>query len=83
MRGKITVRSVADLVAKENKEVTLRDSVLAGFEVRARPGWRMPDSRSRNGRQRAYTRWRTRTRIGSAHHGAIDPGKEAGRRLHE
>jgi hypothetical protein len=38
MRGKITIRSVASLVAAGGKEVTLRDAVLSGFEVRARAG---------------------------------------------
>src|SRR6266446_3534485 len=38
MRGKITIRTVAALVPEAEKEVTLRDSALAGFEVRARPG---------------------------------------------
>ena len=38
MRGKITIRSVEALAADDGKEVTLRDSGLAGFEVRARAG---------------------------------------------
>jgi integrase len=38
MRGKITIRTVASLVAEGGKEMTLRDAVIAGFEVRARPG---------------------------------------------
>jgi integrase len=37
MPGKITIRSVEALAAGD-KEVTLRDSALAGFEVRARKG---------------------------------------------
>ena len=38
MRGKITIRSVEALAADDRKEVTLRDTALAGFEVRARTG---------------------------------------------
>jgi integrase len=38
MRGKITIRSVEALAAEESKEATLRDTALAGFEVRARTG---------------------------------------------
>jgi integrase len=38
MRGKITIRSVAALTPEGGKEATLRDTVLAGFEVRARLG---------------------------------------------
>jgi integrase len=38
MRGKITIKSVAALSAEDGKEVTLSDSALAGFEVRARAG---------------------------------------------
>jgi integrase len=38
MRGKITIRSVAALTPEGGKEATLRDTVLAGFEVRARRG---------------------------------------------
>ena len=38
MRDRITIKSVATLYAEAGKEVTLSDSALAGFEVRARPG---------------------------------------------
>jgi integrase len=38
MRGKITIRSVKALTAKDGKESTLRDVALSGFEVRARAG---------------------------------------------
>jgi integrase len=38
MRGKITIRTVTALAAGGGKEVTLRDTVLSGFEVRARTG---------------------------------------------
>jgi hypothetical protein len=38
MRGKITLKSVAALYGEAGREVTLADTALAGFEVRARPG---------------------------------------------
>jgi integrase len=38
MRGKITIRSVAALAPESGREATLRDTALAGFEIRARPG---------------------------------------------
>jgi integrase len=38
MRGKITIRTVTALAAADGKEVTLRDTALSGFEVRARAG---------------------------------------------
>jgi integrase len=38
MRGKITVKSVAALHATDGKDVTLSDTALPGFEVRARAG---------------------------------------------
>jgi integrase len=38
MRGKITISSVKALVAATGKEAVLRDTSLAGFEVRARTG---------------------------------------------
>jgi integrase len=38
MRGKITIGSVKALAATAGKEAVLRDTALAGFEVRARPG---------------------------------------------
>ena len=38
MRRKITIRSVDALAAPDGGEVTLRDTELSGFEVRARGG---------------------------------------------
>jgi integrase len=38
MRGKITIRSVLALAPEGGREVTLRDTALGGFEVRARLG---------------------------------------------
>jgi integrase len=38
LRGKITIRAVEALTVEDGKEVTLRDSALAGFEMRARAG---------------------------------------------
>jgi integrase len=38
MRGKITIGSVKALAAATGKEALLRDTLLAGFEVRLRPG---------------------------------------------
>ena len=38
MRGKVTIGSVKALTTTADKEAVLRDTALAGFEVRARPG---------------------------------------------
>jgi len=38
MRGKITKRTVDALTVDTDREITLRDSELAGFEIRARVG---------------------------------------------
>ena len=40
MRGKITIRSVLSLTPEDDKEVTLRDTVLSGFEVQGADGRR-------------------------------------------
>jgi integrase len=61
MRGKITIRSVEALGAEGGKEATLRDSLLAGFEIRVRPsgakvyGIRYRTGRGRDAPMRRYT----------------------------